>query len=186
MLPLWLEVLLALWFILPAYIANALAVVFSGGPPIDFGKIFIDGKRIFGDGKTVGGFIGGVITGVAASLVQVIMSPYLVKVVSIYYVIGFHEVFLIQASVLRGFLLSFGAMFGDLIGSFIKRRFGLKRGAPAPLLDQLDFLLGAIVFTNLIGSLQLKYVAILLIITPLIHLSANIIGYMLKLKREPW
>jgi len=186
MLPLWLEVLLALWFILPAYIANALAVVFSGGPPIDFGKFFIDGKRIFGNGKTVGGFIGGITTGVAVGWVQVIISPYLLNVVSIYYVIDFHEVFLIQASVLRGFLLSSGAMFGDLIGSFIKRRFGLKRGAPAPLLDQLDFLLGAIVFTNLMGSLQLKYVVILLIITPLIHLSANIIGYMLKLKKEPW
>lgn len=186
MLPLWLEVLLALWFILPAYVANALAVVFSGGPPIDLGKFFVDGKRIFGDGKTVGGFIGGVAMGVTVGWVQVIVSPLLLKVISIYYIIGLHEVFLIHASLLRGFLLSFGAMSGDLVGSFVKRRLGLERGAPAPLLDQLDFLLGAIMFTSVIGSLQLKYIAILLIITPLMHLSANIAGYMLKLKKEPW
>ncbi|MCD6165021.1 MAG: CDP-2,3-bis-(O-geranylgeranyl)-sn-glycerol synthase [Candidatus Odinarchaeota archaeon] len=186
MLPLWLEILLALWFILPAYVANAFAVIFSGGPPIDFGRFFIDGKRIFGDGKTVGGFVGGVIIGIIVSGIQAMSSLHILKLIAIYYVIDIYVAFLIKSSLLRGFLLSFGAMFGDLIGSFVKRRFGLRRGAPAPLLDQLDFLLGAMLFANLIGPLQLKYVIILLIITPIIHLSSNIIGYMFKLKKEPW
>lgn len=186
MLPLWLEILIALWFILPAYVANAFAVIFSGGPPIDFGRFFVDGRRVFGDGKTVGGFVGGVVIGIVVSEIQVMLSSYILKLIAIYYVIDVYVAFLIKSSLLRGFLLSFGAMFGDLIGSFVKRRLGLRRGAPAPLLDQLDFLLGAIVFTNLICPLQFKYAVILLIITPIIHLGSNIIGYMFKLKKEPW
>ncbi len=186
MLPLWLEILLALWFILPAYVANAFAVIFSGGPPIDFGKFFIDGKRIFGDGKTIGGFVGGVLIGIIASGIQAMSSSYILELISIYYVVDIYVVFLVKSSLLRGFLLSFGAMFGDLVGSFVKRRFGLRRGAPAPLLDQLDFLLGAVVFSNLINPLQLKYIVILVIITPVIHLTSNAIGYMFKLKKEPW
>lgn len=186
MLPLWLEILVALWFILPAYVANAFAVVFSGGPPIDFGKIFIDGKRIFGDGKTIRGFIGGVSMGIIVGTIQLFASSYILKQISLYYVMDLQEIFLVQVSVPRVCLLSFGALIGDLIGSFIKRRFGLKRGAPAPILDQLDFLLGALFFANVIKPLQLKYFIILIIITPAIHLYANSIGYVLKLKKEPW
>jgi len=186
MLPIWLEILLVLWFILPAYVANAFAVIFSGGPPIDFGKFFIDGKRIFGDGKTVRGFVGGVLVGVVISGIQITVSPYILSLLSIYYALDFHTIFLIKTSLLRGFLLSFGAMFGDLIGSFIKRRFGLRRGAPAPLLDQLDFLLGAITFTGVIKFLELEYIIILLIITPVIHLCSNVVGYVFRLKKEPW
>lgn len=186
MLPLWLEVFLALWFILPAYIANAFAVIFCGGPPIDFGKLFIDGKRIFGDGKTIRGFIGGLLFGIIASGLQAISSSYILKLISIYYVVDIYAALLIKASILRGFLLSFGAMLGDLVGSFVKRRIGLRRGAPAPLLDQLDFLLGAVIFSSLVSPLQLKYIVILVIITPIIHLTSNAIGYMFKLKREPW
>jgi len=47
----------ALWFILPAYIANGTPVVLGGGPPIDGGKGLSDGYRIFDDvadtGKTL-------------------------------------------------------------------------------------------------------------------------------------
>ncbi|MEM3606836.1 MAG: CDP-archaeol synthase, partial [Candidatus Bathyarchaeia archaeon] len=53
----------ALIFILPAYIANASAVVFHGKKPIDFNKTFIDKKRVFGANKTIEGFIGGFLCG---------------------------------------------------------------------------------------------------------------------------
>jgi len=186
MIPLWLEILVALWFILPAYVANAFAVVFSGGAPIDFGKFFFDGKRVFGDGKTVRGFIGGVFMGITIGAIQLFISPYILEIIALYYVMDMHEIFLIEVSVPRICLLSFGALVGDLFGSFIKRRFGLKRGAPAPILDQLDFLLGALLFFGMIKPLQPKYIIILVIVTPLIHLCANGIGYVLKLKKEPW
>ncbi|GAI48998.1 unnamed protein product, partial [marine sediment metagenome] len=53
----------ALWFILPAYVANATPVVLGGGKPIDSGKKFTDGRPIFGAGKTWRGFVSGIATG---------------------------------------------------------------------------------------------------------------------------
>jgi len=44
-------ILQALWIIVPAYVANASALLVGGGTPIDFGKTWKDGKRVLGDGK---------------------------------------------------------------------------------------------------------------------------------------
>ena len=49
---------------------------------------------------------------------------------------------------LIGFLLGFGALLGDALGSFIKRRMGIGRGKPAPILDQIDFLIVATCFVT--------------------------------------
>ncbi len=43
----------ALWIMLPAYLPNPVAALCGGGTPIDNGKNYSDGKRIFGDGKTL-------------------------------------------------------------------------------------------------------------------------------------
>ncbi len=86
------------------------------------------------------------------------------------------------------FAMCVAALLGDLLGAFIKRRLGLPRGAPAPLLDQLDFLLAALLALWLIQPSVLRaiYVVIAVIITPPIHLATNTIAYLLGLKREPW
>jgi len=165
-------VLKCLWFILPAYIANATPVVIShiigGGTPIDRGKNFIDGKRILGDGKTIEGFIGGVLVGTLFGIIQAL-------VINNYGII------------VQALLLSLGAMVGDLFGSFIKRRLGLARGAPAPLLDQLDFLLGAIAFVLLGGiTIPKSYILTLIVITPLLHVGTNYLAYKAGLKKVPW
>ena len=48
----------ALWFFLPAFVANPFAVVFGGGASIDGGRSLSDGQRMFGDGKTWRGLVG--------------------------------------------------------------------------------------------------------------------------------
>src|SRR3989442_10565657 len=53
----------ALWFFLPAFVANPMAVVFGGGTPIDFGRTLGDRERLFGDGKTWRGLLGGPVFG---------------------------------------------------------------------------------------------------------------------------
>src|SRR5439155_16292119 len=58
----------ALWFFLPAYVANPMAVVFGGGTPIDFGRTLRDGERLFGDGKTWRGLVGGTLMGALLGL----------------------------------------------------------------------------------------------------------------------
>src|SRR2546423_15390652 len=53
----------ALWFFLPAFVANPFAVLSGGGAPIDGGRNLSDGQRIFGDGKTWRGLVGGEASG---------------------------------------------------------------------------------------------------------------------------
>ncbi|MEM3401783.1 MAG: CDP-2,3-bis-(O-geranylgeranyl)-sn-glycerol synthase [Candidatus Hadarchaeales archaeon] len=156
----------AVWFILPAYVANATPVVLGGGRPIDGGRKFIDGRPIFGPGKTIRGFIAGLIAGSLVGLVQAIFDR--------------------PGMATAGFLLSLGALVGDLLGSFIKRRLGLPRGAAAPGLDQLGFLLVAIAFASPIVLPALETFVALLIITPILHLGTNYCGYLLKLKDRPY
>src|SRR6266571_4927476 len=43
--------------------ANPMAVVFGGGTPIDFGRTLGDHERLFGDGKTWRGLVGGTLSG---------------------------------------------------------------------------------------------------------------------------
>jgi CDP-2,3-bis-(O-geranylgeranyl)-sn-glycerol synthase len=85
-----------------------------------------------------------------------------------------------------GLVIGLGAMTGDLVASFAKRRLGIPRGRPAPLLDQLDFIIGMFVFLSFVIALKWEWVVILLIITPLIHLAANGIAYLIKLKSVPY
>lgn len=186
-------VLLAIYYIIPAYVANGLAVVTGGGKPIDLGRYFRDGRRIFGDGKTIRGFIGGVLCGFLAGIIQMIIAPYLNGFIQqLIIVYDFNQVISVQSQLiiyttpLRAFLLALGGLTGDLIGSFIKRRLNLERGRPAPLIDQLDFICFALLFGYFITPISVEYIIILIVLTPVIHLIANIIAYYLKLKSVPW
>lgn len=220
-------ILLMFWYILPAYAANGLAVVFGKGSrlnaPLDLGKNFLDGRRIFGSGKTIRGFLGGVFTGTLVGFAQTVLgnaigtpmlrfSPITMQLILTFYILGFHSLTLfimfnslllsplyfallgypltikevIFPSPIKGFLLSTGALVGDLIGSFIKRRLKMERGKPAPGLDQLDFVVGAILLSSIFYVPPIEILMAALILTPAVHLVANIVGYILSLKKEPW
>ncbi|MCP4763847.1 MAG: CDP-archaeol synthase [archaeon] len=56
----WLYALtITIILIMPGYLANAGMVVVGGGKPLDRGHICKDGRRLFGNGKTIRGFFGG-------------------------------------------------------------------------------------------------------------------------------
>ena len=174
-----LDVVHALVFIFPAYCANGAPVIFGGGRSIDGGRSFLDGKPILGSHKTIRGFFGGLVIGT---------------------LVGFVECFLFEAhrfpsvsvitfspSILLGFVLSLGALIGDLTDSFIKRRLDIPPGSPLPVLDQLDFVVGALLFSLLIGELPSPLITIIVVIvTPPIHLLTNFLAYLLGVKKEWW
>ena len=155
----------SLIFIFPAYSANAVPVVFGGGQPLDFGRTFKDGRPIFGSHKTFRGFFAGLIIG---TLVAV------------------GESFIFNYNSFLGFTLSFGALVGDLMGAFIKRRLGFAPGAFFPIIDQIDFVLSALLFSLLISPPTPAMSLIILIITIPIHLLTNLIAYLVNVKKKPW
>jgi len=158
----------ALKFIFPAYCANAIPVITGGGYPIDFGKKFFDGKPILGKNKTFQGFFSGLAVGTTVGLVEGVFFP--------------------EYSILSGFLLSLGALFGDLAGAFVKRRLGLAPGDLLPVIDQVDFIIGAILFSFFFSLKNLfpELILAVLIVTPPIHLLTNFAAYKLGLKNNPW
>ena len=85
--------------------SNGIPVLFPGRTPIDLGQKHDDGNRFFGPGKTIRGFIAGVLVGTLSGILLALIWPAFLPVLS------FNE----KAEL--SFLLAFGAMAGDLLGS---------------------------------------------------------------------
>lgn len=195
---------LSMWIIFSAYLANAVAVPVSKGRqfhPIDGGRSF-RGQRVFGDGKTVEGFLLASGIGIAGGLAQCLLSPlFLLPSLAWHDFYGSILVprvdleFYVTANVqalARALLFPPGAMLGDLLGSFIKRRLNIPRGAKAPVLDQLDFVAGTILLSLVAipvgGSffqLGIVYIVTILVLTPFIHRIVNKLAYKIKIKAVP-
>lgn len=180
--------LAGVWLMLPALVPNSAAVLFGGGTPVDFGRSW-RGKRVLGDGKTWRGFFGGALTGLGVGAVQVMVTVSLGEQDRF----GFGE---LPWAVVVVAALSFGAMTGDCVGSFLKRRFGVGRGEKAPVLDQYNFVAGAVVLAliaspgwfigHYIEDNGLWGLLVFLVVVPLLHRAVNIIGYKLGKKNVPW
>ena len=155
----------ALKLIFPAYCANAAPVLAGGGLPMDFGKNFFDGRRVFGKNKTFRGFFFGLAIGG---------------------LVGLTEYFLFGYPLLFSLFSPLGALLGDLTGAFLKRRLDIAPGGLLPIVDQIDFVVGAIVFSLPLSIISPELAIAMLIITPPIHLLTNFVAYKLKLKSNPW
>jgi len=180
----------ALWLVLPAYIANASALLVGGGKPIDFGKKYKDGKRILGDGKTWAGLISGAFIGMTGGFGLSVVAKYAnaseFEFLGLSDFSGFPMMIPIIASI------CFGALLGDITESFFKRRLGIKRGEDWIPFDQVDFILGALLFSLFISSIlnffsfssenwffnsfSVWHILILVIVTPFFHIIANYVN----------
>jgi len=186
------ELLLALatglWVMFTAFVAGPGAVLLGGGPPIDGGRVGSNGQRLLGAGKTWRGLLAGIVAALLVGCLQLLalgatQAPLLSD-------FGFASVGLGFMGILL--LLGVGSMAGDVLKSYIKRRLGRPRGAPLPLADQLDFLLGAWLLLALgapwflVGVIGWQHAVMLLLFTPGLHRLTNILGYLLGRKQEPW
>lgn len=212
----WVALLIfSLLFIVPAYISNASMVITGGGKPIDGGKNLRDGRRILGDHKTWNGLKGPLYIGIPISfciflLFNILWVPInkvildavaqgqyvLYNNVQIfkYYFIGGEFPINFLVLIIRIILASYGAVVGDLFGSFLKRRFDIKSGAPFWIVDQLDFALVALLFVSIPGFIapslfllpDIFIIVFLLILTPAVSIIANTVAYLIGLKDVPW
>lgn len=177
---------LSLWLGLPAWIANAAPVFLGGGRPIDGGRVFSDGNRLFGDGKTIRGFIAGIICGTLTGVLQSLFASLLSQTLANYVIVTPEMEHVINMNITAAFLLSIGTMIGDLLGSFLKRRTGIESGGPSPVMDQLGFVIMALIVAFPIMQPDPQYVAVLVIVTLCIHWLSSALGYLMGFKSHPW
>ena len=161
------DLVAALQIVVPIYCTNGAPVLFGGGTPIDLGRCFPDNKRVFGDHKTIRGFLSGLVVGGIVGLLEAVLG---------------RSTRLFELAIIA----SLGALLGDLGGAFAKRRLGIEPGRPLPGIDQLDFVVGAIVAVSWIRMPSFGSLIILFCLTPPIHLLANFGAYKLGLKTTYW
>lgn len=88
---------------------------------------------------------------------------------------------------LIGISLGIGAVLGDHIKSFIKRRAGIPPGDRWWPFDQLDFVFGGVLLAlPLVGWIGWDRLLVICLFVLLIHPIGNRIGYYLGLRRVPW
>ncbi|MDE1823462.1 MAG: CDP-2,3-bis-(O-geranylgeranyl)-sn-glycerol synthase [Candidatus Micrarchaeota archaeon] len=162
---LYYAILYPIIYIFPAYVANGAPVLFGGKKPLDMGMKF-KGRPILGMHKTIRGTIAGLLSGSLVGYIESFALPYMLPV---------------------GIMLSAGAMFGDIFGSFLKRRMGIREGAKTLLLDQYPFLIFALLFAFPLGNQPALYgILFLFILTGAMHAFTNYAANRMKLKRVPW
>lgn len=172
---------------LPAIIANSLPIFFAKyrlleflNKPLDF-NYHLFNQPLFGRTKTWRGFL----VGVGGGILVIFLQRSLNQLSQFFKNISLLD-YQSQNLLIIGFLLSFGALFGDLVKSFIKRRLKIISGHRWWPWDFLDATLGSLIFVSLAIKLSWLVIITSSIISPSIHLFANLIGYQFQWKKVWW
>lgn len=168
------ELLKIIWFFLPAYTANIAASVFK----IKFLTRPVS-EKLFGFNKTYSGFVVGTILAILVAVLQKILFrfPFFQKISYLDYSENF---------LLIGFLLGLGALFGDTIKSFFKRRVGIAPGQKWIPFDQIDYTLGALCLISFIWQPPLNFILISLVFNLFGHIFINHLGFWLGIRKSAW
>jgi len=175
-----------LWFFLPAGLGNLAPILARKIPllekytyPIDFKKKFRK-KRVFGDHKTMRGLLAGVVAGIVTVYIQVLLYNHFqfFKDISLF---DYNRI----NPFLLGFLSAFGALFGDAMKSFFKRQLGIAEGKSWFPFDQIDYIIGGILFTSFYIRFEIEIYLFLFAVWFLMHPLSTFIGWLLRLKDDP-
>ncbi|MEG3791153.1 CDP-archaeol synthase [Lysobacter sp. CCNWLW3] len=158
-----------LYFMAPAYFAN------MAPPFVRYWKGWNRPihARSLGDHKTVVGFALGVLAAVATTAAQAAIDA------PISLVDYAHRPWL-------GLAFGLGAMTGDSLKSYFKRRRGLPSGARWIPFDQLDFVLGALLLVGPSAGLGWFDVLAILLATLAGDIAVNRAAFRLGIKATPW
>ncbi|MDB5259604.1 MAG: hypothetical protein JWO73_812 [Candidatus Taylorbacteria bacterium] len=152
-----------LWFIVPCLLVNSALNLFYETKrkydaerydmPFDFG-LFLGKNRILGQSTTWGGLLISLLIGLLLS----------------YFFADIH-----------GLAIGLGCFFGHALGSFIKRRFGIARGAYLPIVDHGDYVLLTGALLLLSSDLPIEAYAAgvvsILVMHPIICIVAHKAGF---------
>lgn len=180
------ELFFVFWFFGPAGVANIFAF-FSGkipglkewSTPVDGGRKF-RGHRILGSHKTVRGFVVGILCAIAI----VYLEKFLLQEFSFLRQLIPLDYTRIDP-IIFGTLSGFGALAGDAIKSFFKRQLAISPGKSWVPFDQIDYILGGMVFTALYVQLAPMQYVVLFFLWVLIHPFTTFLGYLFRLREKP-
>lgn len=180
----FLLVLKSLYLLLPALIANMVPPLCRHvgflDTPVDFGKKW-KGKRIFGDHKTFRGFAFGILfAGLIAGAQKWAYLDY--AFFRDFSIIPYGD----HSAIILGILMGFGALAGDAVESFFKRRVNIRPGKPWIPFDQLDFVIGALLLLFIVFIPPWQVIVILLTVVPVLHILTNHIGYYIGVNKSKW
>ena len=168
-----------IWLFLPAVFANMAPVLFNR---VNFLNYSIDSvfntkrKVLFGKNKTFRGFFFGILSSISIMYIQTLLNPYF----NIPLLISYDKTNILAL----GILLGFGALCGDLIESYFKRRRGTESGKSWVPFDQIDWILGALFFSSILVKFHLEDIIIVIIFFDMLHPITNLAGYFLGLKKN--
>lgn len=173
----------SLYFALPLYFANMAPVFFKNrfkflAYPLDLRKKY-KRKRIFGDHKTFRGLIVGIILSLIVGLIQIYLYRY--QLFSQISIINYNTI-----SLWFFIAIGFGALLGDAVESFFKRRADIKPGARWFPFDQFDFIIGGLLLGFFFYIPQPNITTTVLIVSPIGHILINHIGFYLKIRKTKW
>lgn len=181
------DLIFALWFFLPAGVANAAPVFANKIPginrwktPVDLGQKY-RGTRLSGDNKTWRGLA----SGVAVSLAVISLQRYLYLNFDWARDVSYNVNYVDPNIWLLGALLGFGALIGDLVESFLKRRAGVKPGDSWFPYDQIDFVVGGLLASLLVVTLGVWHYVLILAVWFLMHVIFSYLGFLVGLKKKP-
>ena len=173
-------ILQAFWFLLPAGISNMTPSLTKQTGilsfPMDFNATH-KGKRVLGDHKTVRGFIIAPITGLLVFWIQ--QQLYVYEWAQSISLFNYEEM-----TLWFGVLLGAGAIIGDAIKSFFKRRREIAPGQSWIPFDQIDWTLGAIAFSLLVYDLQASVAITIILLGLALHPIFNFLGFILRIQKN--
>lgn len=177
------SIFFAIWFFLPAGIANVTPIFAARLPmtkhwdyPLDC-HFKLNNKRVFGDHKTIRGLVSGIIVGTLTAVLLFHFATNFTTLLPVWY-------FSINPFIL-GFLLSFGALTGDAVKSFFKRRVNIAAGKTWIPFDQLDYIVGGLLVSSIIHPLTILQYLLISVLWVAIHVLSTFVGYFLHLKEQP-
>src|SRR3989338_1712290 len=177
-------ILTCLYVIIPGALANMMPVFVRSinflNVSVDFDKKWFDNKPIVGTHKTYRGFFFGNLAANFITYIQSLLYKYpFFQQISFF---NYDEI----SFLLVGFMMGFGVLFGDLIKSFFKRRTNIKPGDKFFPWDQLDLVIGAIIFISFIQRIPWSMIVFYIIVGPALHVFFNHLGYWFKIRETKW
>jgi len=185
-------IFLCLWYLLPAALGNHTAscgnrlwlpAILKNGltklaHPVDFG-VHWHGREIFGKNKTWRGLLVGILVGILTAGIQALLYSK-IDFFRINSLVDFGNVNFI----LLGALMGGGALIGDLVKSFIKRRLDMPPGKPWFPWDQLDWITGAILFSSIVYIPSARVVVVTVLLYVGVHLCSDRIVCRMGIKKR--